>query len=191
MEYHVTVSHVGSTQHVTFNLTEAELLPNYTTEFKDFQGSFDQWIKLSDAIAIYIQFTVVLNGSYTLDAQIGTAELLEHSRPGRPYILSNNHSIETCISRTSSIEQEPYPSVDVWRPSVFYRRLHVKEMESFFDAQIAQDLLINTTINMLSLNERFDTVNAPRRAISTSTNSSTSWRFSYHTACVSDLPFPS
>ncbi|KAH7406408.1 hypothetical protein DE146DRAFT_647407 [Phaeosphaeria sp. MPI-PUGE-AT-0046c] len=160
--YHVDVSHVGEAQHISYTLEHVDSLPEYSTNFTDFKGSFEQWMQLSDAISVYVDFANNLNRSRSLLLSDSTTEIYKYSKLGDSYGLPNGSIIQTCKSK-GSIDLGPTRDQGLWALSVFSRRMPsntaIIGAGPFFDPPIAKDLLINTTISALSLNERFDTVN--------------------------------
>jgi len=62
--YSVTVSHTAGRQNVTYSISKGESIPSYTPSFDDFDGSFEQWLQLSDALTIYDDFAMNFNKSF-------------------------------------------------------------------------------------------------------------------------------
>ncbi|KAI4607625.1 hypothetical protein J4E83_009522 [Alternaria metachromatica] len=84
----------------------------------------------------------------------------------RPYTIENGSVVETCVLETQpGIKTVATPtdlSREIWPLGVFEQRLHNVHRSygcPAFDPDMANELLINTTISALALNQRFDTVN--------------------------------
>lgn len=164
VRYHVTISQTETAQHVSYSLSDAELIPDYSNQFNDFKGDFSLWCQLSDAISVYVDFANNLNKSHGLNMTIDPTFLREQSRPGDSYKLPNGTTVDTCNSLGHKVtvvnENAGY---GIWYLSVFSRRMPGADgndvyFRPLFDPEMAKELLINTTINALSLNERFDNV---------------------------------
>ncbi|KAI4684062.1 hypothetical protein J4E81_009225 [Alternaria sp. BMP 2799] len=83
----------------------------------------------------------------------------------KPYTTENGTIVETCVLEAQSLSFYTKPSgtsPSIWPLGVFEQRLHdIKQSYDCpaFDPEMANELLINTTISALALNQRFDTVN--------------------------------
>ncbi|KAL1794596.1 hypothetical protein ACET3X_006412 [Alternaria dauci] len=162
VRYHVTISNAREAQHVSFIIEDDKSIPPYTEDFPAFNGNFEQWTKLSDAVRIYDDFAMNLNqsGSNFLINRFNHSGI---SNATTPYTTINGTVEETCV-----LESELLPGIgvasslhDIWPLSVFEQRLPRKVDDgcTLFDPDMANELLINTTISALSLNQRFDMVN--------------------------------
>jgi hypothetical protein len=87
----------------------------------------------------------------------------KYTETSTPYKLDNGTIVDTCLLDwdLSSLGKTGQPSA-FWLLSVFYRRIYdtigVQDHVTF-DPEMANELLINTTISALALNKRFDIVN--------------------------------
>jgi len=164
VRYHVTISHTGGAQQVSYVIRDEESVPEYVTHFDGFNGSFEQWSQLSDTISIYQDYARNLNQSGTT-FEGSQFEYPSMSNNTKPYTTENGTVVETCV-----LEAQPYSlahgssaaSLDIWPLGVFEQRLHESDRSydcPAFDPEMANELLINTTISALALNQRFDIVN--------------------------------
>jgi len=163
LKYYVTISHAGGTQHVSFTMGDEEFVPNYTREFRSFNGTFERWLQLSDAMLIYQHFAMGLNQSgNTFEAS--TFDYPSMLIGTKPYTTENGTVVETCVLEAvpMGIVRVPGPWQGIWPFGVFEQRLHENGIDydcPAFDPDMANELLINTTISALALNQRFDIVN--------------------------------
>jgi len=160
-KYAVIISHTGGAQHVTHSFKDGGLIPAYTSTSNDFNGSFELFSQLSDAVALYADFASNLNRSNRSPLSAGFFFPNSSELP-RPYHLGNGVLVESCGLNYSqgfmsySLDLPP----EIWPLSVFERRLGPRHILSpAFDTGMARELLVNTTISALSMNERFDVVN--------------------------------
>jgi hypothetical protein len=159
--YNVRVSYAGNIQDVSYSLAVNSSSPGYDTNYNGFNGSFEQFVHLSDAATMYDRFAALFNQADDIrkDMRFATPNYKESSTP---YKLDNGTIVDTCLlewgaSITGHSEKE---WSSLWGLSVFEQRLHKNYDERpSFDPKIANELLINITISALSLNERFDMVN--------------------------------
>jgi hypothetical protein len=163
--YSVNITHhSGGIQAVSHTVASEDSVPAYHREFVNFDGSFEQWVQFSDALTVYSEF------AYTLDKsiQLNGTQNFHYDAPsenGGPYILSNGTSVDTCLLQGLTWIEGSHS--EIWPLSVFERRLTPGRGErlntgfnaTLFDAEMANELLINSTISMLSLNKHFDEVN--------------------------------
>ena len=168
VKHHVNITHAGGAQHASHAIEEGIYIPPYTPRFDGFNGSFEQWAQLSDAMMIYRDFARNLNqsGSYFFQSDFDNGM----SNETTPYTNENGTVVETCVLKVSSFELgengwtpfvKPQPT-EIWPLGVFEQRLHEggkRYQCPAFDLDMANELLINTTISALALNQRFDTVN--------------------------------
>ncbi|KAF3008932.1 hypothetical protein E8E13_011326 [Curvularia kusanoi] len=162
VRYSVTVSSDGSRQRVstTFEDEDAKSTPRYTYDFGSFNGSFEQWVQFSDAATIYREFAENLDKSMFANANWSFTRPFS-SNGSTAYNLSDGTLSRTCtlgpVARTSGDNLGDY---EIWPLSVFQRRLPLdyKRVCPRFDAQMANDLLVNTTISALALSENFGNV---------------------------------
>ncbi|KAJ4381405.1 hypothetical protein N0V86_003756 [Didymella sp. IMI 355093] len=164
--YSVNITHhSGGIQAVSHTVVVPEdSVPAYHGEFVNFDGSFEQWVQFSDALTVYSEFAYTLDKSIQLN---GTQNFHYDvpSEKGGPYILSNGTSVDTCLLKGLTWIEGTHS--EIWPLSVFERRLTPGRGErlntgfnaTLFDAEMANELLINSTISMLSLNKHFDEVN--------------------------------
>jgi hypothetical protein len=134
--------------------------PSYTSEFRYFNGSYAQWVQLSDAMIVYDEMSKALGRSENYNNSVWFDYRVPYERDIYRN-AGNDTPVETCLlkvrnfgSRTSKSE-----SPEVWPFTVFQRRLGYSEHAPSFDVQMANEVLLNTTISMLSLNKRFGIVN--------------------------------
>jgi hypothetical protein len=165
VKYIVAISHGGGVQNITYTIKDGEPAPDYTSEFKDFHGTFEQFVQFSDAITFYLDFASNLNNSPTYTPDITFKSPQGHQKT-QSRTLDNRTVVQTCSLQTSISIGKPqlYDQFSIWPLSVFERRLpsdpsHPNAFASKFDPKLATDLLINTTISALTLNDRFDIVN--------------------------------
>jgi hypothetical protein len=161
MRYNVEIAHKGGSQEISYSITDPGSIPAYTSIFNDFKGSFDLFVRLSDAVALYTDFAKNLNSSFT-SYKSGYFRYPEDPESRQPYTLENGTVVETCM--LEEVQNIGYPDhgprSDVWPLSVFERRLYSKyNYDPKFDPKIAAALLVNTTISALSMNERYEVVN--------------------------------
>ncbi|KAG9197012.1 hypothetical protein G6514_002538 [Epicoccum nigrum] len=161
--YSVTTMIRAGYQDVFHTVQKDESIPSFDAEFRFFNGSFQQWIEFADALHVYDEFASNLNKSsqynrwFDLDYDKAT-------KYGEPYVLKNGTAINTC--QIEKYEQGRKSSEsDIWPLSVFERRLNrsIDEIRwdrstTLFSPEIANELLINSTINMLSLNKHYGMV---------------------------------
>ncbi|KAI4633708.1 uncharacterized protein J4E87_000872 [Alternaria ethzedia] len=85
------------------------------------------------------------------------------SNETKPYTTGNGTVVETCVLEAEgSSAGDTGVSDAIWDLGVFEQRLHDIDLSydcPAFDPDMANELLINTTISALALNQRFDTVN--------------------------------
>ncbi|CAN9375590.1 unnamed protein product [Alternaria alternata] len=138
-------------------------MPVYTKNLEDFDGSFKQFAQLSNALVIYRDFSLNLNQSGTGFVR-NDFEWPSMSNETKLYKDENDTVVETCVLEAVLTDETDFTnsSQDIWPLGVFERRLHPQDMYyscPAFDPDMANELLINTTISALSLNQRFDMVN--------------------------------
>jgi hypothetical protein len=158
-QYSAKISHIAGKQEISLVETETSS-PPYTSEFRYFNGSYAQWVQLSDAMTVYDEMSKALGRSENYNNSVW----FDYRVPNERDIYrnaGNDTPVETCLlkvrsfgSRTSKSE-----SPEVWPLTVFQRRLGYSEQAPSFDVQMANEVLLNTTISMLSLNRRFGIVN--------------------------------
>lgn len=162
MRYKVTIAHTGGTQKLSYSTKEELNMPHYDGTFKAFNGSFELFVQLSDAMTIYKDFASNLNNSRTIFHH-RTFKDPNYPEPTKPYKLDNGSIVGTCLLEVVKRQTMYWPmTLDLWPLSVFERRLGRPEgsyTQVFFDEEMAMELLINTTISALSMNERFHIVN--------------------------------
>jgi hypothetical protein len=163
VRYHITISHTGGAQHISYLTKDEKSIPAYTADFNDFNGSFEQWARLSDTVNIYQDFAWNLNQSGT-EFLSRLFEYPNMSSETKPYATENGTIVETCVLESDPILTRKASSYshEVWPLGVFEQRLHERDRTyefPAFDSAMANELLINTTISALSLNQRFDAVN--------------------------------
>jgi hypothetical protein len=163
VEYHVTISDAEGAQHASWMIKENRSIPPYTRDFAGFNGSFEQWVQLSDAVAIYQDFAQNLNLSGTI-WKSSKFEYPSISNDTEPYTAKNGTVVETCVleAELMHLSMSDYSPKEIWPFSVFEQRIPKSELYSgcpAFDPDMANELLINTTISALALNQRFDLVN--------------------------------
>jgi len=163
VKYYVTISHTGGSQNVSFTMGDEKFVPDYTREFRSFNGTFERWSQLSDAMLIYQHFAMGLNQSgYTFEAS--TFDYPSMLIGAKPYTTENGTVVETCVLEAVPMGIARIPGLwqGIWPFGVFEQRLHENGISydcPAFDPDMANELLINTTISALALNQRFDTVN--------------------------------
>jgi hypothetical protein len=160
VRYNVSISHAHGTQFVYYSIREDSSIPSYTWSYKSFNGSFEQFVQFSDAVAIYSNFAANLNRS---DTVVNSITLDDPSGPKvlTPYTLDNGSVVQACQLKVTREKRNTLgPRSDLWPLSVFEQQLDRPSYfdSPYFDSTIANDLLINTTISTLSMNERFDIV---------------------------------
>jgi len=163
VRYHVTISHAGGAQRISYVIGDEEPVPEYATRFDSFNGSFEQWLQLSDTISIYKEFARSLHQS-GVEFSASYYDFSSMSNDGKPYTTENGTVVETCVLETDELSSPKHSdnSQGIWPLSVFEQRLHERYIDypcPAFDPVMANELLINTTISALALNERFDIVN--------------------------------
>ncbi|KAL5114499.1 hypothetical protein ACEQ8H_007642 [Pleosporales sp. CAS-2024a] len=161
VKYIVTISHGGGVQNITYTIKDKEPAPDYTPRFEDFNGTFERFVQFSDAIAIYQEFASNLSNSPNYTSNI-TYESPQGHQTTQSRMLDNGTVVQTCSLEKMfmAYEGHPFDEFPIWPFWVFERRLPTDPTAMLkFDAKMANDLLINTTISGLSLNERFDIVN--------------------------------
>ena len=169
--YSISVASDAFGQHVSSSFNDDEYTPVYTTAFESFNGSYELWVHLSDALSIYNEFANNLNRSYVTEAA-STVYNYDLSNTTTAHTLDNGTILETCSISPSTYTYTTLNSPDIWPLSVFERRLGGGNvMCPKFDADMANELLINTTISVMALNTRFGIVNG------TETRASNVYRF--------------
>jgi hypothetical protein len=159
VQYSATISHFAGRQNISVVETNTSS-PSYSSKFRYFNGSYAQWVQLSDAMTVYDELSQALGKSETYEIQVN----LEYqvSQGVEMYLnASNGTPMATCSLKTTF---SPFPSsnsskYEVWPLTVFPRRLGETGDAPAFDVQLANEVLLNTTISMLSLNRRFGIVN--------------------------------
>lgn len=157
--YTVTITHHAGNQAAFHTVQPNESIPAYQGKFQSFNGSFNEWVQFSDALLVYGEFAYNLAQS----TQYNMTMRFHHDSPneyGDSYTLSNGTSVDTYILNSSTRYDRAFESdPKIWPLSVFERRLTPGEKEylssslnaTLFDADMANKLLINSTIDMLSL----------------------------------------
>jgi hypothetical protein len=163
VRYNVVISHGGGVQNITYSLKDGGSIPDYSSEFKDFHGTFEQFVQFSDAIILYRDFAYNLKKSKTY-TQNETFASPKKDQTAQPRVLDNGTTVQACPLQISIMHMQPFPvdQFEIWPLSVFERRLPKDDplsQASKFDPKMATELLINTTISALTLNDRFDIVN--------------------------------
>jgi hypothetical protein len=169
--YKIIVAHAGGSQKVSYSTIDGGPVPEYTANYRDFNGSFEQWVQFSDAVAVYADFAFNLNVSLR-----GIRNMFfqypNSSETEQPYTLDDGTVVQTCPLKynhyTSSNPSDSH--LEIWPLSVFQRQLwdgtRTKPNVNgpnfngpSFDPEMAKELLMNTTISIISLDERLDVVN--------------------------------
>jgi len=166
VKYHVTIAHPGGGQHVSYSVEDQQFMPAHTSKFKDFNGSFELWAQLSDGVQIYEDFAQIFH-QFSTDFRAIEFEFPSMSNETKPYTTENGTVVETCILESKPVSISPVggersPSYELWAVGVFEQRIQETPLYGTcpaFDPDMANELLINTTISALALNQRFDTVN--------------------------------
>jgi hypothetical protein len=164
VRYHVTISHAGGSERVSYVIKDAESIPVYTSALNKFNGSLEQFADLSDAVSLYMDFASNLNKSYSLSQNV-PFEYPKTPQTTKPYTLDDGIIVQTCelsLGTMMSTGEVATSKYEIWPLSVFERRLGSRGQSlgrPSFDTKLATELLENTTISALSMNERFDTVN--------------------------------
>jgi hypothetical protein len=96
MRYNVEIAHNGGSQEISYSITDPGSIPAYTSIFNDFKGSFDLFVRLSDAVALYTDFAKNLNSSFT-SYKSGYFRYPEDPESRQPYTLENGTVVETCM----------------------------------------------------------------------------------------------
>ena len=114
-------------------------------------------------MVIYQDFAWNLNQSGT-SFEGSLFEFPSMSNDTKPYTTESGTVVETCVLKAepSGISQASNSATkEIWPLGVFEQRLHKGVVDDCpaFDHDMAKDLLINTTISALALNQRFDIVN--------------------------------
>ncbi|KAH6849525.1 hypothetical protein B0T12DRAFT_504305 [Alternaria alternata] len=167
VEYHITMSNAAGAQHASYIIKKDVSIPTYTRDFDDFSGTFEQWAQLSDAVAIYRNFAQNFNQSGSAFKR-WTFEYPSMSNETKPYTTEDGEVVETCVlgvkphGKSYLVTQNDEVGATIWRLGVFEQRLDGGNKYDgcpAFDPDMANELLINTTISALALNQRFDMVN--------------------------------
>ncbi|KAJ8118794.1 hypothetical protein OPT61_g273 [Boeremia exigua] len=173
-QYSLNVTFAGGQQHISYNLSDKEPFPPYSVAFENFTGSYEQWVHLSDAMSIYFEFAANLNRSTISDSNeaFDPTNMTERSTS---YSTSNGTAVDLCLlnsvrgntySPFSRPGFDPVTDLEFWPLSVFERQKTMRPENgerfikalSYFDAEVAKELLINTTISALALGQHFDTI---------------------------------
>jgi hypothetical protein len=160
--YSINITHSAGNPHVSHSISTQEPLPTYFQEYKRFNGSFEQWVQFSDAMTVYDEFARNLNKSPYLHRYLFFDYLIPSESP-KSYMTSNGTSVNNCLLKGFSLRKhEDSSRFEIWLLSVFERRLPSDIYSRTFipfDVDLANELLINSTISMLALNRRFGNVN--------------------------------
>jgi hypothetical protein len=160
--YSVTVSSDTFGQHISSSFDDDEYIPAYTSDFKSFNGSYELWVHFSDALSIYNEFAASLNVSFNKQRK-SKFPYDSASTRSAAYTLRNGTIVETCTLQqiNSSLYRDDHPP-ELWPLSVFERRLPANPDNtpvSKFDVEMANELLINTTISTMALGRRWGIAN--------------------------------
>jgi hypothetical protein len=161
VKYNIIISHSGGAQNVSFTIRDEGSIPEYSSEFDDFDGTFQQFVQFSNVVALYADFAKNLGRSPTTFS----GNIFAHpynSQTTQPYTLENGTIVQACQLNSQTglqLARKIEPS-DIWPLSVFERRLRTFQSYAapMFDPGMATELLANTTISALSYSERFDIV---------------------------------
>jgi hypothetical protein len=161
--YSMNITHSAGNQHISHSINIEEPIPAYAREFKAFNGSFEEWVQFSDAMAVYEEFAQNLNKSTYL-YRIFIFGYLIPSKIPTSYSISNGTSVNTCLLTGTTYDEIRHSSQsEIWLLSVFERRSpsDSNSVKPFvpFDVDLANESLINSTISMLALKKRFNNVN--------------------------------
>jgi hypothetical protein len=159
VQYSATISHLAGRQVISVVETNTSS-PSYSSKVRYFNGSYAQWVQLSDAMTVYDELSQALGKTETYENRVKveykiaqTIEMYQNASMSTPMM--------TCALKATF---PPFPSsnsskYEVWPLTVFPRRLGETGEAPAFDVQLANEVLLNTTISMLLLNRRFDVVN--------------------------------
>jgi hypothetical protein len=159
VQYSATISHLAGRQDISVVETNTSS-PSYSSKFRYFNGSYAQWVQLSDAMTVYDELSQALGKTETYENRVkieyNTAQTIEMYQNA-----SMSTPMMTCALKATF---PPFPSsnsskYEVWPLTVFPRRLGETGEAPAFDVQLANEVLLNTTISMLLLNRRFGIVN--------------------------------
>jgi hypothetical protein len=122
--YKIIVAHAGGSQQVSYSTIDGGPVPEYTANYGDFNGSFEQWVQFSDAVAVYADFAFNLNVS-TRGIRNIFFQYPNSSETEQPYTLDDGTVVQTCPLRYNSIlSSNPSNShLEIWPLSVFQRQL--------------------------------------------------------------------
>jgi hypothetical protein len=163
-QYSAKISHIAGKQKISLVET-ATSSPSYTSQFRYFNGSYARWVQLSDAMVVYDEMSKAIGRSDHYKNEVRFYYSAPHER--EVYLnASHGTSVETCLLdvRSSLIdlsgsESSESENFEVWPLTIFQRRSRSIDGGPPFDVQSANEVLLNTTISMLSLNRRFGIVN--------------------------------
>jgi hypothetical protein len=150
---------------VLYSTIEGGPLPEYNANYHSFNGDFEQFVQFSAAVAVYADFAFNLNVSPSTFKQIMFLRYPNSSETATPDTLNDGTIDQTCSlevsSRTGSGDFDGPP--ELWPLSVFEQRLSAPfwiEHDPKFGSELAKELLVNTTISVLSLQERLGFANS-------------------------------
>jgi hypothetical protein len=162
VRYIVVISHGGGAQNITYSIKDGGSVLDYKSKFEDFHGTFEQFVQFSDAFTLYRNFAWNLNMSETLTTVVNFKFPKQHQTT-QSQILDNGTVVQTCsLQIPINTLQQTYGGSEIWRLSMFERRLYRDDNSSWtsnFHPKLTTELLINTAISALTLNDRFDIVN--------------------------------
>jgi hypothetical protein len=125
---HVTISHAGASEHVSYVIRDAESIPVYTSALNKFNGSLEQLADLSGAVSLYMDFTSNLHKSYSISQSV-PFEYPKTPQTTKPYTLDDGMIVQTCelsLGTMMSTGEVAVLKYEIWPLSVFERRLGFK-----------------------------------------------------------------
>jgi hypothetical protein len=153
VKYKVVVTHAGGFQNVSYSTIDGGPVPEYSANYHSFNGSFEQFVQFSDAIAVHTEFATNLNVSLS-SVDEWELQYPNASETAEAYTLDDGFVVQTCLLRPSSwtktsTEINKTGPPEIWPLSVFQHRLvankDYSEIAPKFDPEMAKELLVNTT----------------------------------------------
>jgi hypothetical protein len=162
VRYNVTITYTRAGRMVTWTQDARQPPQSYTPWFRDFNGTFQQWTQLSDAVAMYSSFLSTFSVDRQLQGKIHLRNVTKKSLQSGSYTFPNGTTVKTCqLDFDAGAYIDKTPADWLLTPFTLRARQGTKgglNLGFTLNQEIANEALTNFTISALALNDRRDLV---------------------------------
>jgi hypothetical protein len=159
VKYNVTITYTRSGRTVTWTQGAHHPPQSYNAWFRAFNGTFQQWTQLSDAVAMYSSFLSIFSVDRKLQGRTHLRNVTKKSLESGNYTFPNGTTVKTCQLDFEAGAYMDQTSAG-WLLTPFTIRAGQRALKSgfTFNQEILNEALANVTISALALNDRHDLV---------------------------------